>query len=109
MVRRSHEKPVPIRRSPEALAAPIRLHAATAPLRPMIGQVRCVRGKTKHLCRVIHARSGALHSKHFGVRWLATAFVVAVLLNFVWEMAQAYLYHPMGTVWEATRRCEHWR
>lgn len=46
-----------------------------------------------------------LDRKRLGVRWLTTAFLIAVLLNFVWEMAQAYLYQPMGTVWEATRRC----
>lgn len=26
-------------------------------------------------------------------------------INFAWEMAQAYLYAPMGTVREATRQC----
>jgi hypothetical protein len=32
-------------------------------------------------------------------------FVVGVFLNFVWEMAQAPLYQPMGTFWHATVRC----
>ena len=32
-------------------------------------------------------------------------FVFAVVLNFSWEMAQAPLYEPMGTAWQATRRC----
>lgn len=32
-------------------------------------------------------------------------FLVAVVLNFAWEMAQAPLYEPMGTAWQATRRC----
>lgn len=50
-------------------------------------------------------RRVALHRKRISVPWLTTAFLVAVLLNFAWEMAQAYLYQPMGTVWEATRRC----
>lgn len=36
--------------------------------------------------------------------WVRT-FAVAVTLNFVWEMAQASLYEPMGTFWQATRRC----
>ena len=36
---------------------------------------------------------------------LVGAFLSAVALNFAWEMAQARLYEPMGTVWEATRRC----
>lgn len=38
-------------------------------------------------------------------RWSITVFAVAFALNFVWEMAQAPLYGPMGTPWEATRRC----
>ena len=42
-----------------------------------------------------------------GVAWRPAidTFVPAVALNFGWEMAQAQLYEPMGTVWEATRRC----
>lgn len=32
-------------------------------------------------------------------------FVVALALNFAWEMAQSYLYESMGDVWQATRRC----
>ena len=32
-------------------------------------------------------------------------FIIAVSVNFVWEMAQAELYAPMGTFWEATWRC----
>jgi len=38
-------------------------------------------------------------------RLVVGTFVAAVALNFGWEMAQARLYEPMGTVWEATRRC----
>jgi hypothetical protein len=36
---------------------------------------------------------------------LGTVYASAVILNFPWEMAQAPLYEPMGTLWEATRRC----
>lgn len=36
---------------------------------------------------------------------VVATFVSAVALNFGWEMAQARLYEPMGTAWEATRRC----
>ena len=32
-------------------------------------------------------------------------YLLAVLLNFAWEMAQAPLFEPMGTAWQATRRC----
>jgi hypothetical protein len=32
-------------------------------------------------------------------------FIVAVSVNFVWEMAQAGMYAPMGTFWAATWRC----
>lgn len=32
-------------------------------------------------------------------------FIVAVSVNFAWEMAQAGVYAPMGTFWEATWRC----
>lgn len=39
------------------------------------------------------------------VRWCATVFVVAVACNFAWEMAQSYLYEPMGDWWQSTRRC----
>ena len=38
-------------------------------------------------------------------RLVVVTFVSAVALNFGWEMAQARLYEPMGTAWEATRRC----
>lgn len=38
-------------------------------------------------------------------RLIVATFVFAVALNFGWEMAQARLYEPMGTAWEATRRC----
>lgn len=31
--------------------------------------------------------------------------VVAILLNFVWEMSQGMLYAHMGTFWQATLRC----
>jgi hypothetical protein len=34
-----------------------------------------------------------------------SVFAIAVPLNFAWEMAQAPLYGPMGTFWQATRRC----
>lgn len=34
-----------------------------------------------------------------------TVFVVAVLLNFPWEMAQSVLYAPMGSAAEASWRC----
>ena len=42
-----------------------------------------------------------------GAAWrpVVGSFVSAVALNFGWEMAQARLYQPMGTAWEATRRC----
>lgn len=43
--------------------------------------------------------------EHLIVRWFAIAALVAVALNFAWEMAQAYLYEPMGTVWDGIRRC----
>lgn len=36
---------------------------------------------------------------------MGSVFLVAAVLNFVWEMAQAYLYQPMGPIWEAIRRC----
>jgi hypothetical protein len=32
-------------------------------------------------------------------------FVVAIAVNFVWEMMQARFYAPMGTFWGATWRC----
>jgi hypothetical protein len=32
-------------------------------------------------------------------------FIVAVSVNFIWEMAQAGLYAPMGAFWQATWRC----
>lgn len=35
----------------------------------------------------------------------AIVFVVAIALNFVWEMFQGVLYEPMGTFWQATLRC----
>lgn len=38
-------------------------------------------------------------------RRAATVFGVGVILNFIWEMAQAPLYRPMGSFWEATWRC----
>jgi hypothetical protein len=46
-----------------------------------------------------------LNRKRLGVRWLGIACLIAIGSNFAWEMAQAYLYEPMGTVWQATRRC----
>ena len=36
---------------------------------------------------------------------IAIVFGVGVILNFIWEMAQAPLYGPMGSFWEATWRC----
>ena len=36
---------------------------------------------------------------------MAALFSVAVALNFPWEMAQAVLYQPMGSIADATRRC----
>lgn len=36
---------------------------------------------------------------------VVATFVSAVALNFGWDMAQARLYEPMGTAWEATLRC----
>lgn len=38
-------------------------------------------------------------------RLVVGTFVSAVVLNFAWETAQAPLYEPMGTAWQATRRC----
>jgi hypothetical protein len=43
--------------------------------------------------------------RHRVWRWSISVSVVAVASNFVWEMAQAPLYGPMGTAWEATSRC----
>lgn len=40
-----------------------------------------------------------------GIRLAAIVFVVGVTLNYAWEMAQAPLYAPMGTFWQATWRC----
>ena len=37
--------------------------------------------------------------------WSVTVFAIAFGLNSIWELAQASLYQPMGTAWEATRRC----
>ena len=42
---------------------------------------------------------------HLSLRWLTVAALLAVAVNFAWEMAQAYLYAPMGNLWQATRRC----
>ena len=39
------------------------------------------------------------------LRLVALVSVIAVSLNFVREMAQAPLYAPMGTFWQATWRC----
>jgi hypothetical protein len=39
------------------------------------------------------------------VRLPGTVFLISVALNFLWEMAQAPLYAPMGTSWQATWRC----
>lgn len=36
---------------------------------------------------------------------LLRVFAIAVAVNYAWEMGQAYLYEPMGSLWEATRRC----
>ena len=40
-----------------------------------------------------------------GVQRVAVVFAVGVILNFMWEMAQAPLYAPMGSLREATWRC----
>ena len=37
--------------------------------------------------------------------WSVAVFAIAFGSNFVWEMAQSYLYESMGSAWEATRRC----
>jgi hypothetical protein len=39
------------------------------------------------------------------MRLILVTFVVGLAVNFTWEMAQSFLYEPMGTVWAATRRC----
>lgn len=39
------------------------------------------------------------------VRIGAGVYVIAVVVNFPWEMLQAYLFEPMGTAGEATLRC----
>jgi hypothetical protein len=39
------------------------------------------------------------------LRLPGTVFLISVPLNFAWEMAQAPLYAPMGTLWRATWRC----
>lgn len=39
------------------------------------------------------------------VRIPGAVFLISVALNFAWEMAQAPLYTPMGTFWQATWRC----
>lgn len=39
------------------------------------------------------------------IRLILVAFVVGLVVNFAWEMAQAALYASMGTVWQATWRC----
>jgi len=38
-------------------------------------------------------------------RLFATLFVIAVAVNFVWEMAQSVLFAPMGDWVEASSRC----
>lgn len=38
-------------------------------------------------------------------RLILVTFTVAVVVNFTWEMAQSFLYGPMGTVRTATWRC----
>lgn len=38
-------------------------------------------------------------------KWFVAVFAIAFALNFAWEMAQAFLYEPMGSAWQATRRC----
>jgi hypothetical protein len=43
--------------------------------------------------------------EHLTVLWFAVAALIAVAVNFAWEIAQAYLYAPMGGIWQATRRC----
>lgn len=39
------------------------------------------------------------------IRLFLVASAVGLVANFAWEMAQAVLYEPMGTVWQATWRC----
>lgn len=39
------------------------------------------------------------------IRPLLGALAVGLVANFAWGMAQAVLYEPMGTVWQATWRC----
>ena len=47
----------------------------------------------------------ARRRKQLTVQWFAVAALVAVATNLAWEMAQAYLYAPMGDAWQATWRC----
>lgn len=44
----------------------------------------------------VRSRTGTLFGR---------TYLIAVVLNVAWERAQAPLYEPMGTVWQATRRC----
>ena len=39
------------------------------------------------------------------IQLILVAWGVGLVANFAWEMAQAVLYEPMGTVWQATWRC----
>lgn len=39
------------------------------------------------------------------IRLILVTFVVGLVVNFTWEMAQSFLYGPMGTVRTATWRC----
>ncbi len=39
------------------------------------------------------------------IQLIVVTLGVGLVVNFVWEMAQAVLYEPMGTVWQATWRC----
>lgn len=39
------------------------------------------------------------------IQLILVALAVGLVTNFTWEMAQATLYEPMGTFWQATWRC----
>ena len=67
------------------------------------GERRCA--KTRVRRAVVKKINSVPGPEHFTVRWFAVAALVAVATNFAWEMAQAYLYAPMGDAWQATWRC----
>lgn len=43
--------------------------------------------------------------RRFALRGIGAVFVVAVLVNYPWAMAQAVLYGPMGTLLQGVWRC----